>query len=167
MAYGTTYGRFTNYGERVLSRFVATGHHASNPYQLRLFKAITGTPTDDPSYEDEATWLATFEECNFDGYTGPSFIFGAPVELSSGLWMIQSTSTLFFAHNGDGSGDTDNDVLGWYVTLNDGGGETWMDTTTPIYYRFFDSMIPAMAFMSPITVLPAWKLFGEEDIVCP
>ena len=151
-------GRFTNFGERVLTRFIGTGHSATNPFRVRLFKSPDNTP-------EETSETPTLTECDFDGYTHVDITWGAPVEVSSGLWGMTANSVATFTHNGDGSGDTDNTVYGWYVTLNNSAGETWFDTTTPIYYRYFDSPVTATAFASPIRILPAWKLFGEED--CP
>lgn len=151
-------GRFTNYGERVLTRFVGQSHNANSPFRIRLFKLPDNTP-------EETSETPSLTECDFDGYTHADVIWSAPYEISSGVWGMTTITVPAFIHNGDGSGDTDNTVYGWYVTLNNATGESWFDTTTPIYYRYFDSPVTATAFAAPIRVLPAWKFFGEEE--CP
>lgn len=161
------YGRFTDYGEKFILRHLSSTILTNPPFACRLFSTTT-----DP--EDDASPSLT--ECAFDGYTGVDFTFDIPALLSTDApptvdqYVIQSATVCRFAHTGDGVSDTDDTAYGYYITANStgSGADAWLDEDAPIYYRFFDAPYTFQAFANPLYILPAWKLFGEEDIpACP
>ena len=163
-------GRFTDYGERFLLAAAGGGWPVSYGWTIRLFTS----PAVDPADDDEEAYDPDFIEATFDGYAAQNMSFSTPYLLSTALdaskqqWVSVTTGIANFRHTGDGVDDTNETVYGWYLTIqNAGNGEwSWINTTTPVYYRYFDTSVFFEAFSSPVIILPAFKLFGEEDIDC-